>query len=71
MSRVIRFKDLLEMLELIDDVKIGNKELRIEDIKQLEETNPLVHIEKIKFGSSCGEDYPYGMFDTTYYITIL
>lgn len=71
MSRVIRFKDLVQMLELIDDVKIGNKELSIEDIKQLEKTNPLVHIEKIKFGSSCGEDYPYGMFDTTYYITIL
>ena len=71
MSRVIRFKDLLEMLDPIDMIKIGNKLLSTEDTKQLEEINPLCHIEQIKFGSSCGEDYPYGIFDTTYYITIL
>ena len=71
MSRVIRFKDLLEMLDPIDMIKIGNKPLFLEDEQQLAITNPLVHIEKIKFGSSCGEDYPYGIYDTTYYITIL
>lgn len=71
MSRVIRFKDLVQMLDPIDWIQIGNKSLDLEDMQQLEITNPLVHIDQIKFGSSCGEDYPYGIFDTTYYITIL
>lgn len=59
------------MLAPIDMIKIGNKTLFLEDQQQLAITNPLCHIEKIKFGSSCGEDYPYGIYDTTYYITIL
>lgn len=71
MSQVIRFKDLVQMLDPIDCIKIGKKLLLFEDIEQLEKTNPLVHIELIKLGSSCGEDYPYGIYDATYYITIL
>ena len=71
MSRVIRFKDLVQMLDPIDWIQIGDKSISFEEMLQLEEANPLVHVEKVKFGDSCGEDYPYGIFDTTYYITIL
>ena len=71
MSQVIRFKDLVQMLSPIDWIQIGDKMLSFEEMQQLEITNPLVHLEKIKFGSSEGEDYPYGIYDTAYYITIL
>lgn len=71
MSQVIRFKDLVQMLDPIDWIQIGNKSLDLEDMQQLEITNPLVHIDQIEFGSSNGEDYPYGIHDTVYYITIL
>lgn len=71
MSRVIRFKDLVQMLSPVDWIQIGDESISFEEMLQLEEANPLVHIEQVRFGSSCGEDYPYGIFDTTYYITIL
>lgn len=71
MPQVIRFKDLVQMLSPIDWIQIGTEALSYEDMEQLEITNPLVRIEQIKTGSPCGEDYPYGISDTIYTITIL
>ena len=71
MSQVIRFKDLVQKLGAIDWIQIGDKSISFEELLQLEEANPLVHLEQVEFGDSYGEDYPYGIFATTYYITIL
>ena len=67
MSQVIRFKDLVLMLDFIDNIQIGTHILSDTEMNQLSITNPLVHIERIKHG----EEYLCGITDITYYITIL
>ena len=67
MSQVIRFKDLVLMLDFIDNIQIGAHILSDAEMNQLSIANPLVHIERIKHV----EDNSFGISDTTYYITIL